>query len=565
MNVRYQYHYIRGLLKRYGFWGLVLKTAERRQSPMLGYTSCYKRYLPAPAELLRQERTPLPFAPLVSIVVPLYETPREYLWALMDCVCAQTYPNWELCLADGSRTGRAGKAVEEYASTDSRIRYVRLTRNGGISGNTNSGLKMARGSYIALMDHDDLIPRNALYEMVACLNKAYQKDERDRALIYSDEDKIDSSGFVHSRPHFKPDFNPEFLRRNNYFCHFLLFSSKLSERVGGFLKEYDGAQDYDFVLRCVDAGAVVRHVPKILYHWRIHEGSTAGSSGDKEYAFDSGCRAIEAHLKRNGEPGRASVTENLGVYRIAYTLTGSHTVTVAAADPGQLLQLWRHYGSQVSADGGYRLKIQYLHAENPDFGIESAVRGDYILYIAEHIKVKPEGLIESLLGICRQERNGIVAAKLVTKKKRVASCGYFYDSRGRLVPACGGIPSVYRGYFLHAAIPQNVSAASLACSMIKREALERAGGFASGLHGIYRDADLCFRMAEQGFAVVATPEVTAVIGGLGRTEGVWEPEKERQRFFEKWKTRLAQPDPCYNRNLSLEPGHTYAMKGRPEG
>lgn len=560
MDIRYIYHYGKGLLKRYGFWGLVLKAAERRQSPMLGYGACYKRYLPDEEELLRQKNTSLPFAPLISIVVPLYETPREYLWELLDCVRAQSYPNWELCLADGSKTAKTGQAVAEYESKDSRIRYVRLTKNGGISGNTNSGLKMARGSYIALMDHDDLITSNALYEMAACLNEAYQKEERERAFLYSDEDKIDAGGAVHSRAHFKPDFNLEFLRRNNYICHFVLFSRELLKRTGGFLKEYDGAQDYDFVLRCVDAGAIVRHVPKILYHWRIHAGSTAGSSADKAYAFENGCRAIEAHLARCGEPGKAAVTENLGVYRVTYALRGSYKITVVARDKKQLSQLRQHYGKRVDADGKYRLIIQYLHAQSLESGIEKAGIGDYILYIGKDVSVKPEGLIEALLGICQHKRNGVAAAKLLTKGGRVSSCGLIYDGKGRLIPSSGGIMSAYKGYFWHAAIPQEVSAASLECAMVKREAFVQAGGFTAGLSGLYRDADLCFALRKRGFSVVVTPEAEAVVKKQKKDIKREGGQKERKLFLEKWKDVLLRPDPCYNCNLSLLPGHTYAMK-----
>lgn len=173
------------------------------------------------------------------------------------------------------RADRSHRCAEEYAKTDKRIRYQKLLCNGGISENTNEGFQMASGAYIALMDHDDLLSENALYEMVKCLNERYLPEERKMAMIYSDEDKINGDGSVYSRPHFKPDFNLEFLRHNNYFCHFLMFSTELLQKAGGLNKEYDGAQDYDFVLRCVDAGALVKHIPKILYHWRIHEGSTA--------------------------------------------------------------------------------------------------------------------------------------------------------------------------------------------------------------------------------------------------------------------------------------------------
>lgn len=526
---------------------------------MLRYTACYRRYMPTEKELAQQKKTPLPYAPLVSIVVPVFETPEEYLCALIDSVRAQSYPCWELCLADGSKSNSVEQAAAGYAAQDARIRYRRLPANGGISENTNGGFAMANGKYIALMDHDDVIAPNALYEMVKCLN-GMPEEERALALIYSDEDKINSEGTIHSRPHFKPDYNREFLRRNNYFCHFLMFSAELLQKAGGLRKEYDGAQDYEFVLRCVDAGAKVRHVPKILYHWRIHEGSTAGSSADKLYAFDKGCRAIEEHLKRCGEPGKAAVTENLGVYRVAYELKGSYKLTVVAGGQKQLKRIREYYGRQAQANRNYKLNIRYIQAESLTLGIEQQCIGDYILYISKNTRVKPEGLIERLLGICQQEKTGIAAARLLTPDGRVASCGLVYDPLGRMVPSCGGLFAGYKGYFLHAVIPQNVSAALLDCAMIKRGVFRQVGGLDAGMPGIYEDADLCFAFEEAGYDTVVTPEVAAVCRRALDKEAL---QNGRERFAARWKHRLAVPDPCYNSNLSLTPGHTYAMKEQP--
>lgn len=557
MNIRYQYHYLTGLLKRYGFRGLVFKTLERSKSPMLAYTDCYQRYLPTEAELEKQRKEKLSYEPLVSIVVPTYETPEEYLRELIEVVSAQSYPNFELCLADGSKTDIVEQAAGKYAKKDNRIRYQRLLKNGGISENTNSGFAMAKGDYIALMDHDDLLTENALYEMVQCLNTSYTEEERAYAMIYSDEDKINGDGSVHSRPHFKPDFNLEFLRHNNYFCHFLMFSKELLEKAGGLQKEYDGAQDYDFVLRCVDAGAIIRHVPKILYHWRIHEGSTAGNSTDKAYAFDNGCRAIEAHLKRCREPGKAEVTTNLGVYRVQYQLQGDYQLTVVAEDRKTLETIREYYKGQEFT-GEYQLQIHYLQTDSFHNGVEKECVGDYILYIRKGIKVKPEGLIETFLGSCGHSTSGIISAKLLTKKKRVASCGLIYEPAGRLIPSSGGIPAEYKGYFLHAVIPQNVSAVSFGCVMLRRDSFLAVGGLDETFRGIYRDADYCFRLQQKGYQVIVTPEITAVedeTGDLMENEA-----SSREQFFCRWHEKLSEPDPCYNCNLSLQAGHTYAMK-----
>ena len=562
MNLKYQYRYITSLLKRYGFRGLVFKTLERSRSPMLSYAKSYRRYLPAEEELAQQRNTDFSYAPLISIVVPAYETPETYLRELLDTVLGQSYQNLELCIADGSTTDRVERAAAEYGAKDSRIRYQRLTKNGGISENTNCGFAMAEGEYIVLMDHDDLLTKNALYEMVSCLNSAYSEEERGMALIYSDEDKINRDGTVHSRPHFKPDYNREFLRRNNYFCHLLMVSASLLEKAGGLKKEYDGAQDYDFVLRCVDAGAIVRHIPKILYHWRIHEGSTAGNSENKAYAFDNGCLAIEAHLKRNKEPGKAEVTENLGVYHVVYELKGAYELTVVAENKEQLALIRNYYQKQKSKDKAYCLKIHYLFANAFHNGIEKECFGDYILYIREDVSVRPENLIETFLGTCQHNSVGIVGAKLLTPKKRVSSCGIIYNEAGDLVFANEGIYREFKGYFLHAVIPQNVSAIPLGCVMLKRAAFVQAEGLEETMMGIFRDADFCFRLADLGYDTVVMPEITAIWHEKKtekeRTGLSW--ERQKKLFTNRWEKKLALPDSCYNPNLSTKARHTYMMK-----
>lgn len=562
MNIKYQYNYITGLLKRYGFRGLVLKTLERSKSPMLAYTNCYEKYMPSEEELEQQKKTPLFYAPLVSIVIPAYETAEAFLRELMDSLLAQTYPNWELCLADGSKSDAVYRVAEEYQKKDERIRYRKLEKNGGISDNTNGGFEMARGEFIALMDHDDILTPNALYEMIRCLNDSFGEKERNLAMIYSDEDKMNSDGTIFSRPHFKPDYNPEFLRRNNYFCHFLIFSKELLQKTGGLDSSFDGAQDYDFVLRCTEAGAIIRHVPKILYHWRIHEGSTAGNSADKSYAFDNGCRAIEAHLARIGEPGRAEITTNLGVYKVTYTLQGSYSVTVVAEQQAQLVKIRNYYKKEQDKNKEYQLNIRYLLAEQLNNGVVKECIGDYVLFICRDTWAEPENLIENMLRICQHEQIGIVGAKLLTKKKKVASCGMIYDEDGAFVQSCGGIPAEYKGYFLHAVIPQNVSALLFQCVMFSKKLWEKTGGFDENYSGIYRDADYCFRLQKLGYQVVMTPEVTAVTreGNLAEEDENAFNTAIRQNFVQKWSGKLKKGDPCYNCNLSLKPQSTYGMK-----
>lgn len=558
MNIRYKYNYVTGLLKRYGFRGLVLKTLERRESSMLSYGNVYKKYMPTEEELQWQRENLPKYAPLVSIIVPTYETPKSYLRELIESVLVQSYPNFELCLADGSKTDAVEKVAKEYAVTDGRIRYERLEKNGGISENTNCGFDMARGEYIALMDHDDLLTPNAVYEMVLCLNTEYTSEDKTLALIYSDEDKINSDGSVHSRPHFKPDYNPEFLRHNNYFCHFLMFSAKVLELVQGLQKEFDGAQDYDFVLRCVDAGAIVRHVPKILYHWRIHEGSTAGNSADKSYAFDNGCKAIRSHISAAGEMGQVYNTPNLGVYKVDYELSGDYSITVLAEEKATLEQLQNWYGNEYKQKA-YALHIVYKQVDSKESIFVNAIQTEYVWYIKKGIRLQEAGCLEGLLRHCQHKGNGAVTAKIIYRN-RVASCGYVYAENGALYPVFEGLHKDYKGYFLHAVIPQNVSVISMDCTMFRKEALDRIGDKTGDFMGMYKDADISFLLRKGGYYLVATPEV--VVKRLKRASAVKEQNTalQQKKFMERWNTVLQQPDPCYNINLALREKGTYKMK-----
>ena len=258
------------------------------------------------------------------MVVPAYHTPQLFLRQMMDSLIAQTYGNWELCIANGSPDDmEMGKVLEEYSQKDSRILFKNLEKNEGIAQNTNEAFAMASGEFIGLLDHDDLLAPNALYEIVNALNNHENAD-----VVYTDEDKVTAELDEHFQPHLKPDFNIDLLRSNNYICHFFVARRSLVETVGGFRTEFDGAQDYDFIFRCVEQARQVVHVPEILYHWRTHKASTADNPASKMYAFEAGKRAIEAHLARMGVKGTVSHTPDLGFYRVQYPVQGHPLVSI---------------------------------------------------------------------------------------------------------------------------------------------------------------------------------------------------------------------------------------------
>ncbi len=253
--------------------------------------------------------------PLISVLVPVYNPPVEYFKEMLLSVINQTYFNWQLCLVDAG-TKKLGDVVNEIADGDERVCYMEIA-NGGIAENTNAALLMAEGEYVALLDNDDTLSTDALYRMVEMINR------ENADCLYSDEDKMDGEGKKHFCPHIKPDFNPQLLRSNNYICHLFMVKTTLAKEVGGFSKEYDGAQDYDFILKCTEKAERVSHVNRVLYHWRTHESSTSSNPLSKLYAYEAGKKAIEAHLARIGVHGRVSMLDDMGFYRVEYEKNGT--------------------------------------------------------------------------------------------------------------------------------------------------------------------------------------------------------------------------------------------------
>ena len=290
-----------------------IKTASTREIP---YQKWIVRHLPGKAELEKQRRTKLSYSPKISIVVPLYKTPEKYLRRLTESVQQQTYPNWELCLSDGSGTDSPLTGIlKELCAKDARIKVITHDRTLQISENTNSAIEAASGDFIAFADHDDELTPHALFECVKALN-----DHPGTLVVYSDEDKMSMDGHKFFQPHFKPDYNPDLLCTVNYICHLFVVSRSVIEKVGMLRKEFDGAQDYDFIFRCVEAvkDEEIYHVPKILYHWRCHENSTAENPESKTYAFDAGRRAVQEHYNRVGVHAKVSDGEFPGLYRTEF-------------------------------------------------------------------------------------------------------------------------------------------------------------------------------------------------------------------------------------------------------
>ncbi len=354
--------------RHYGWKAFFNRLRDKMEPEDVPYGPWLERHKASGEELARQKGQAGKFAcqPLVSIVVPCYKTPEQYLREMMDSVRAQSYGKWQLCLADATPSDELSGVVLAYCKEhgETRISYRRLGENRGIAENANAGAGMASGDWIGFLDHDDLLAPDALYEVVVRINR-----EPEAEAVYSDEDQVEETrrGLRYQNPHFKPDFNLDLLRSNNYVTHFFCVSRRVWEATGGFRPGFDGAQDHDLILRCAETAKKIAHVPKVLYHWRVHGNSTADNPFSKMYAYDAGKRAVEEHLARMGQEGEVRMLPHLGFYRVKYAVQGEPLVTVLIPNKDQVETLRRCIASiQASSYRNYEIVIIENNSSEPE-------------------------------------------------------------------------------------------------------------------------------------------------------------------------------------------------------
>ena len=528
-----KFSYVRALIAKHGLVGLGIKFIEKRSEPVDSeYRKNFRQYLPTEEQLHEQRESEdiFSYRPMISIVVPAYRTPEQFLRELIASVQAQSYRNWELCIADGSEpdADEVERVVAEYA--DERIRYRRLKENGGISRNTNEGFAMASGEYIGLLDHDDVLAPNALYEVVRTLNDV--KSGERPLLVYSDEDKVPADLSYHYEPHFKPDYNEELLNHYNYICHFLVVCKSLLESAGTLDLAYDGAQDYDFALRCTELldAKQIAHIPKVLYHWRVHETSTARFSGDKDYAYEAGKRAVQAHFDR--------------LRKAAQTASDS-------TDAQRKMRMDWSDTLGISAQGH-----EYVDVTKKVVLPEHA----YVVCVGDGIRPLNSDWEKKLLQhfVGHKGRVGMVGGRLVSGKHKafghILACGYTFDTEGNINPMFGGLQSFKKGYYRRAAVPQQMSGCSLDFCLIDREAMETAGGIDQTLPQPYRDMDFAFRLRKAGYQVILDAGVSAAVTGDAKKRLTVQPAdtSAAERFRLHWKNYLEEGDPFYNENIRCD-------------
>lgn len=573
-------------LRHYGLKDFLVRMGERFEETEVDYNIWFREKRLNQEDLKLQTEQKWERKVVISVVVPIFRTPEPFLRQMIESVINQTYPFWELCIADGSgNTEKTRSVVEEYVKKDNRILYQVLQENLGIADNTNTAMNMASGDYIALFDHDDLLEPDALFEIA----EAAVKSQGNADVLYTDEDKVAADLSEYFQPHFKPDFSPDLLRSNNYICHLFVVKRLLAVSVGGQRKEFDGAQDYDFILRCCEQAKSIVHIPKILYHWRVHKASTADNPASKRYAFEAGKRAIEAHLKRMKVMGTVSATKDLGFYRVKYKVQGNPFISIVipnkdnvgilkrCIDSIQSKSTYRNYEVIIvennskepdtfayykSIDGKDGISVIYWEEEFNysrinNYGIMHA-KGDYIVCLNNDISVITPDWMEELLGNCQRKEVGITGARLYFPDNTIQHAGIVVGMGGSAGSMFVGMSRNRTGYMHKAAIQQNLSAVTAACFMVKRQAFEQAGGFDEKLAVAFNDVDFCLRVRQAGYLVVYNPDAQ-MYHDESKTRG-YEDTPEKQARFQKekdylrsrWPEIMEQGDPYYNRNLSLE-------------
>ena len=551
-----------------------------------GYEAWFARHKADKRVLRRQKHASFAQKPLISIVIPLYCTPLPYLKELIESVRRQSYENWQLCLADGSPDDKAKEFLEKHYGREKRIVYQKLKENGGISANTNAAAELAKGEYLMFCDHDDTLEPDALYEIVKAIN------DTDADVVYTDEDKVSMDGQHYFDPNFKPDFNLFRLRENNYICHIFVVRKSLTDETGMLRSEFDGAQDFDFILRCCEKAKKITHIPKVLYHWRCHMDSTAADPSSKAYAYEAGRKAIREHYQRMGIDAKVDMTERPGWYRSHIKVQGNPMVSIIIPNKDHTddLELCLFSMSRKSTYRNYEVLIVENNSEKEEtfeyykklperypkvrvltwekefnysainnFAAEEA-QGEYLLFLNNDVEILTPDWIEEMLQNCQQENVAAVGAKLYYPDDTIQHAG--------VVLGLGGIAGHIMcrasredpGYFGRMISVQEISAVTAACMMVKKSEFDSVKGFDETFQVAFNDIDLCMKVRAAGKKIVFTPyaelyHYESKSRGLEDTpEKQFRFDKEVKRFQEKWAQQLEMGDPYYSPNLSVTEG-----------
>ncbi len=574
-----------GQLRRVGISGMRAKAHAKKEYAKLfpGRTLRADRF--ASPELLVQQAANQPAAPRISIVVPLYNTPQQFLVELLDSVQNQTYRNWELCLVDAGQDETVRQTVQERAAADARIRYQKLEKNEGIAGNTNQGFALATGEYIALLDHDDILHPCALWYVAKAIA------EQGADFVYTDEVTFEGDIDHLTVYHFKPDYMLDNLRSNNYICHLSVFRAKLLAAVGGDERaEFNGSQDYDLYLRLTEQAQKIVHIPHLLYYWRSSPTSVASNISAKTYCLEAAMKALRAHYDRVGVPvdDVTMIPNTPGFYKTDYTITkpGRVSILIPSCDHAADLRtcvesIYRkstyedfeiiviENNSRENATFRCYEQLQKEHKSLKvitwqgtgfnysalnNFGAKAAT-GEYLLLLNNDTEVISPRWMEEMVMYAQQDRVGCVGAKLLYPDNTIQHAGIGFGFLTLAAHMHKNFPVGHPGYMGRLVYAQDVYAVTAACLMVRRSVYEEVGGLDESFAVAFNDVDFCVRVREAGYANVFTP-FAQLYHYESKSRGLDEDpvkrkrfESEVKRFQARWAKQLAAGDPCLNPNF----------------
>ena len=579
-------------LRAMGVEGVREQARARREYAVLFPSKTLRADRFAPVELLVKQASHQPggeAGPKISIVVPLYNTPLNFLEELLDSVVNQTYRNWELCCVDAGQDTAVGQHVQARAKADPRIRYQKLTENEGIAGNTNHGFELATGDYIALLDHDDILHPCALWYTAQAIV------EQGADFVYTDEATFEGKVENVVLYHFKPDFMLDNLRSNNYICHLSVFSRALMERSGGGERmEYNGSQDYDLFLRLTEQAEKIVHIPHALYYWRSSPNSTASDISAKTYCIDAGIAALKAHYARCGVAvdDVTLIPGTPGYYKTDYTMAhpGRVSILIPTCDHIRDLETCVEsiYARTTYPDFEILLiennskeeqtfrSYERMRKEHPDtlkvltwqgkgfnysalnnFGARYAT-GEYLLLLNNDTEVITPGWLEEMVMYAQQKRVGCVGAKLLYPDDTIQHAGVGFGIGGVAGHLHKYFPATSDGYMGRLNYVQDVYGDTAACLLIRKEIYDEVHGLDESYAVAFNDVDFCVRVREAGYTNVFTP-FAQLYHYESKSRGMEDnPEKQKRfqgevlRFQARWGDLLAAGDPCTNPNFDIQ-------------
>lgn len=573
-------------LRHYGFRLFVKEVLkELFHKPWLFSTKRYAAWIqknePDERDLSRQREAAFRFRPKISIIVPVYNTPPRFLNEMLDSVLGQTYSNWELCISDGSGKEHPARAILEGARKhDSRIKVHLLPHNKGIAGNTNEALSLSTGDYAAFLDHDDTLSPFALFEIVKALNASPEAD-----FIYSDEDVMPEDGQTRFEPHFKPDWSPDLLRSFNYITHLLVIKKDLLARTGVLREGFEGSQDYDLILRATELAHRILHIPKVLYHWRMHAYSSAGKPDVKPYAFESGRRALMEHLSRAGLKGEIEYGDLPGLYKVSFRIDNPRlSIIIPNRDhAGDLDNCVRSILNKTTYENYEIIIVENGSRENRTIELYDKLReidnmriirwdkpfnfsavnnfaarhaeGSVFLFLNNDTEVINGDWLKNMLEHASRDKVGAVGAKLYYRNDTIQHAGIIIGSGGTVMHPHRFLPGAAFGYRSRLRVIINAGAVTGACLMLRREVFEEVGGFDENYAITFGDIDFCMKLRAAGYLIVWTPyaelyhEELKTRGSDALPENQVRFLNEKEYFLGKWIQAISKGDPFYSPNL----------------